>query len=141
MTMAEIERKRDTMRPAERVEFDRTDFSSISDVDFKKPRNPLSSDYLSTLVTVVRRPPELLFQPTITHGVSFEEVALKKMDPILNVDTDNLAFHVAELVVRRENEVVNSGDLGAQKGLYVMSEMARMFEHLSTMQTQRDGYT
>lgn len=100
------------------------------------PRPLIDPEHLATVAMVVRRPPELQFGPGLDAKTPhIEQLVLDELDPVLHRTTGELAYSVAELVIRREPEVTASEDPSGRAGLANLGEMVRMFEHLSVLQT------
>jgi hypothetical protein len=96
--------------------------------------------YLSRLRTTTRRPPELRLnlQSPEQHD-ALDQVLLPEIARIAETETTEFAFSVAELAWRLEGAVEATGDEGAKEGLAVLSQAARMYEHLFMLQSGVEG--
>ncbi|NJM81728.1 MAG: hypothetical protein HC844_03855 [Tabrizicola sp.] len=96
--------------------------------------------YLSRLRTTTRRPPELRLS---LHGTAkndgLDEVLLPEVARIAETETTEFAFAVAELAWRLEGQIAATDDDGAKEGHAVLSQIARMYEHLFILQTGPEG--
>ena len=93
---------------------------------------PYQSESLSA---VIRRPPELQFGPGLdTKTAHFEDILLSALDPVSARTTGDLAYDVAELLIRRETEIRSSEDTSGLPGLEDLEETVRMYAHLAAMQ-------
>jgi hypothetical protein len=96
--------------------------------------------YLAGLNTVTRRPPALHLRPTLAAEANgLDALLLPEVKRIAATETAEFAFSVAELALRLEKRVKASSDQGAKDGLAVLSEMARMYEHLFVLQAGHGG--
>lgn len=97
------------------------------------PTRPYQTDSLSE---IIRRPPELQFGPSLdTKTAHFEDILLSALDPVSARTTGDLAYDVAELLIRRESEIRRSEDPSGLPGLKDLEETVRMYAHLAAMQT------
>ncbi|MFQ6550997.1 hypothetical protein AAD018_001460 [Aestuariibius insulae] len=86
---------------------------------------------LPTISSTVRRPPELQFFRDISEeNAPLDAIMLGEIEPTLNGGTLDMAYAIAEFVVRREAEVSASCDPSAQEGHALMADLARMMEFL-----------
>jgi hypothetical protein len=96
--------------------------------------------YLIGQQTVTRRPPALRVQPSLaTEASRLDSLLLPEVKRIAATETAEFAFSVAELALRLEKRVKASSDRGAKEGHAVLSEMARIYEHLFVLQTGPGG--
>ncbi len=110
------------------------------DVPVAVPLDIFAKEQLITLMSVVRRPPEMPLSVTgEQQQTNFEDVDAVDMDPVLASSASNVAYQVASLAVRRESEIAASGDLGAMRGQKALEQLSRMFEHLHILKTTTPG--
>ena len=89
---------------------------------------------------VTRSPPALrLPEPEGEPADPIDAALRAELREIGRADPNELAYAVAELALRREDEVLGSGDEAAAAGLAALSEMTRMLQHLFLMRTGRGG--
>lgn len=112
-----------------------------SDLDITAPLDFLSSEQLATLVTVVRRPPEMELgklvdaNPYVTLDASMEI----EMDPLTGIPTDDFTISVLEFVVRRGDDILASGNPAAIEGFEILSRYGRMNQHLHLAKIGQGG--
>ena len=94
---------------------------------------PIPLDFLQGISIIAqrnleRRPPKLrLKSGTNTSSVD----ALSEIPgPAATGETSDIAYQIAEFIIRRKEVVDESEDLGAHRGLAAMERMCRMFEHV-----------
>ena len=98
-------------------------------------------DFLDNLSSIAqrnleRRPPKLQLQGHKSRdGYIAELSSIVAANPVASKETADLAYQVAELVVRRQAAVQGSGDAKALAGLKTLDRMARMFEHIYLLST------
>lgn len=96
--------------------------------------------YLRQLRSTNRRPPELPIPlPGVSLSEGLEQVIAPDIARLAGMDRTEFAYAVAELAWKLEGPVAASGDTGAREGLAVLSQTARMYEHLFLLQTDTDG--
>jgi hypothetical protein len=94
------------------------------------------ASYFSRLRTVTRRPPELrLSLQAPSAQDELDQLLLPEVARIAAVETTEFAFAVAELAWRLEGQVATTDDEGAKAGFAVLSQSARMYEHLFLLQS------
>lgn len=99
-----------------------------------------SNELLATLVTVVRRPPELPFLDiSLDPGGEIEALVGTSLDDLDGLQPTEFALAVVELLVRREPEFRGLVDADGRPLIEVMEELARMYEHLFMSQTGMAG--
>lgn len=103
----------------------------------RRPQNALDPMTLVQLTAIVRRPPALNSTPG-ADASPLEAAMLRHAAPILQLSTGKLAFSISELVVRREREIRDGGDIEALDGMASLGLIARMFEHLAMMQARSE---
>jgi len=102
----------------------------------KPPENLYNLQKMAAELSLTRRPPKLTVNGIQKRTTSsFDEVLLEEIRPVSGVTTGELAYSVAELVIRREKELSETGDDHVKEGLATLLELARMFEHLAILQT------
>jgi len=78
-----------------------------------------------------RRPPKLkLKKKAISANALDETNPAAILNPVASKDSADIAFQVAELVMRRQKDIKDSEDEGAKAGLATLDRMVRMFEHI-----------
>ncbi|KAB7613614.1 hypothetical protein F9L33_09545 [Amylibacter sp. SFDW26] len=92
-------------------------------------------DFLQGLSSIAyrsleRRPPRLKLKPKQKVEDQDELQSLSRKDPIVSKETSEIAYRVAEIVVRRKAQIEQSGSLPARRGLTALERMTRMFEHV-----------
>ena len=97
-------------------------------------------DFLQSLAamnaqSVQRQPPRMRLRRPGSLDAADELSALVLARPVANKETAELAYVVAEMIVRRKAEVEGSGNLGARRGMAALEKMCRMFEHIYVAQT------
>lgn len=101
------------------------------------PLDVSGQEQLITMIAIMRQPPRMPAAGIAdgalgSDGSTVDDVAIEQLG---GLPTFDVAFKVGELLVRREAEVAESGDLGAMRGMLLLSEHLRMFEHLHILQT------
>jgi hypothetical protein len=98
------------------------------------------SSYLSRLQTATRRPPALRLSLLGSHrSDALEQVFLPEIARIAETETTEFAFAVAELAWRLEGQIAATKDEGAKQGHAILSQTARMYEHLFILKTGSEG--
>ena len=110
------------------------------ETDVAIPLDLLAPETLISLVSVVRRPPEL----QLTAELSQISPGLNGVDPaemrdLSQMSTPDLGYRIASLLVRRESEVAQSNDPFVKAGFAELELSARMLEHLMIKRTSSVG--
>ncbi|MEM8773869.1 MAG: hypothetical protein AAGF53_02485 [Pseudomonadota bacterium] len=77
-----------------------------------------------------RRPPKLKLHDTQKQDLEDISIHQIQMKPVLAKETSEIAFQIVTLVLKLQDEVEASNDLGARKGLAAIERVSRMFEHI-----------
>ncbi|MGB5863679.1 MAG: hypothetical protein WBG95_05220 [Sulfitobacter sp.] len=102
------------------------------------PLDIFNPEQLSTMISVVRRPPELplneIGAPLMTRA---EDISTRDLLDISGITgSDDLGIRTVSLLVRRETEASASGDPMVRRGFEGVAMSARMQEHLNIMRTR-----
>ena len=101
---------------------------------------PRRGEDLAALLSIVRAPPALrLPEPEGARADPLDAALRAGLSEIGDADPAELALAIAELVLRREEEVAASGSPEAIAGLAALSEMTRMMQHLFLARTGPGG--
>lgn len=87
-----------------------------------------------------RQPPRLKLKnrEKAELGYSVEEArSIEPSQPLASIETNEIAFQIAELIIRRMPEAEKSRDSRASEGIVTLDRMLRMFEHIYGAQTGR----
>ncbi len=88
---------------------------------------------------IILRPPKLPLPPLNPAGATeLDRLLAPDLETIASCDTLDLAFAVSELAARLEEPVTAAGSSGAEQGFEVLSEMAKMYEHLIVLQNDQE---
>lgn len=82
----------------------------------------------TTMLNMVLQPWAIESEETVSGAL--RDFVADELDMLGEMNTGQMAWAVAELVVARQAEVLGSGDPGAQSGLVNLGDLARMFEHV-----------
>lgn len=90
-------------------------------------------DFLQELSTIAqknleRRPPKLPLARSL--GADWLDAVADVSSPTASAETAEVAYQIAEFIIRRKEEIEQSSDLGPRRGLAVMERICRMFEHV-----------
>lgn len=98
-------------------------------------------DFLQSLSSIAhrnleRRPPKLNLKARGSQAkILSEATAAATVNPVASKETADLAYQIAELVMRRQDAILSSGDPNAIEGLKSLDRMVRMFEHIYLLST------
>lgn len=100
------------------------------------PLDLLAPESLISLITVVRRPPELQLQfATSEHSGGVSSLDEADLNDLGQMTTPDLGYQLASFLVRREDEIAKSNDPFVQAGFAELELSARMLEHLMIKRT------
>ncbi len=112
------------------------DLSNTIDIAHGEETRKRPTDYLERLKSIQRRPPALpLVSPTTTDNDPVNTVVAPELSRLSETEISEFEFAVAELAWRLEGPIAASTDPELLKGHELLSETARMFEHLHLLQT------
>lgn len=137
-----MSRVEDKTTTADRVETARTEAEQLdTSLDVLAPLDMLSGEQLATLVSIVRRPPELPITRVRENQYALLDAKMTaEMEPLAGVSTGEFALSVIELLLRRREDIDTSDDPGATEGLANLEEFGRLCEHLYLSQIGSGGH-
>lgn len=95
--------------------------------------NPIA---MASLIASVRRPPLLRNRPAADANIhSCDKILQKYAAPLVQYSSSELAFLVSHVVHRRESEITPIRIEGVREGYIALAKLARMYQHLSILQT------
>lgn len=107
-----------------------------AETDVAVPLDLLAPESLISLISVVRRPPELQLQFGTSEqpgGLSSSDEA--ELNDLGQMTTPDLGYQLASFLVRREDEIAQSNEPFVQAGFAELELSARMLEHLMIKRT------
>jgi len=111
------------------------EFDGSTPVVDKMPLDLLQKMAVIAHRSLERRPPKLKLKETKQNGLDLIGVDAAQMKPILSQETSEIAYQIVMLVLKLQEEVEASDDLGARKGLLAVERVSRMFEHIYQAKT------
>lgn len=106
------------------------------ETDVAVPLDLLAPETLVTLVSVVRRPPELQLSMGSTDRIgSAPDPDLVELQSLGQMTTPDLGYNLASFLVRREGQVAESNDPYVKAGFAELELSSRMLEHLMIKRT------
>lgn len=101
-----------------------------------QPPQGLSPIAMASLIATVRRPPLLRNRKTASSVPHIHDKVLQKhAAPLAQYSSSELAFFVSHIVQRREADIIPIRVEEVREGYVALAKLARMYQHLSILQT------
>lgn len=112
------------------------DASAVADLVGAADPSLLRAEKLTTLLSIVKRPPALRNLPGgPEQPTALETLFISQTESLQIEETSDIAYEAAALFIRLSSDPRVADDEDAKAGLAVLGDMVKMYEHLFMMQS------